>query len=168
LPEAADVATPVGIGWRSGAAFAPAALDPNGLAHAPTGVSRKRTVGFVRGLAQRSAGPYVQVLAFRVERFDEQGDRLPPVTVEMRGLGFKGSLNEGDQVEIAKKPKPGKVTRVPRLFNRTAASAFAVQTPPLWQRILQVPVTLMAIAVTLIVLGVFGYIIYALISGLLR
>jgi hypothetical protein len=42
----------------------------------------------------------IDVWTFRLERFDDKGNRLSPVAVEMRGLDFEGFINEGDQIEV--------------------------------------------------------------------
>jgi hypothetical protein len=38
---------------------------------------------------------------FRLERFDEKGDSLPAITVEIRSVtGFAGDLSEGDKISV--------------------------------------------------------------------
>lgn len=40
------------------------------------------------------------VWTFRLERYDQHGNRLAPVQIEMRGLAFEGSLTDGDSVRV--------------------------------------------------------------------
>lgn len=41
------------------------------------------------------------VVTFRVERYDQAGNRLAPLAVQMRGQTFEGVVSEGDWVEVA-------------------------------------------------------------------
>ncbi|MBE3201633.1 MULTISPECIES: hypothetical protein [Parafrankia] len=61
------------------------------------------------------------VWAFRIERYDSAGNRLPPVAVEMRARGFEGSLSEGDEVRVAGSWKDGTI-RAERIENLTTNS----------------------------------------------
>jgi hypothetical protein len=40
------------------------------------------------------------VWTFRLERFDNAGNRLNPVLVQMRGLRFEGGISDGDWVAV--------------------------------------------------------------------
>jgi hypothetical protein len=144
-PEAKEAAaTPVGVGWRPEPRAAESGIGPVSMGHEDPAVtgrpkfSRAATVGFVRGLTQRP-GPNGQVYTFRIEVHDSRGNRLPPVAVEMKGVSFEGILNEGDEVEIRARPRPGRVVRVHRLSNLTAGSVFAAKGIPLAWRVLVVP-----------------------------
>ena len=64
-------------------------------------------------------GKIVNVWSFRIERFDEAGNRLPPIQIEMRGSRFTGSIDEGDKVEIQGKWQEGKVMQVKEVTNLT-------------------------------------------------
>lgn len=67
---------------------------------APTGPLRV-VEGQVRGVQLRTEqqGDNSQViLSFRVERYDESGDRVQLIPAEMRGFGIEGSISDGDWV----------------------------------------------------------------------
>ncbi len=167
LPEAgARDAGPVGVGWRpaaSAAASAPAAVSDKRSARGSRpvrGPSGGVIVGHVRGLREKPENNFT-VYSFRVESFDELGNRLTPVTVEMRGISFEGSLNEGDEIEIQKKYRPGRTIKVSRLHNITAASPFKAREYPFFIRILTYPLT--AIGWLLTVAFIIGF-IYLLVS----
>ncbi|MGD1994178.1 MAG: hypothetical protein PVI59_13375 [Anaerolineae bacterium] len=118
----------------------------------------------MRGLSHHTA-QNKQVCSFRVEAFDAQGNRLPPITIQMKGIGFSGSLNEGDQVEVNKKPRPGKVIKVARLRNLTAGSTFKVRRHPLYIRVLAVPLTLIGLIITVAFVVGFFALIWMILSG---
>jgi hypothetical protein len=67
--------------------------------------------GQIRGIQQRTEsygeGNSSTVWTFRIERYDHSGNRLPPVAVQMRGIGFDGSLTEGDDVRVSGRWKHG-------------------------------------------------------------
>jgi hypothetical protein len=60
---------------------------------------------------------YGLVWTFRVDSWDESGVHQPPVTVEMRGHRFTGSIGEGDWVEIPGHWQPGEVVHIQSLRN---------------------------------------------------
>ncbi|MEV0125710.1 hypothetical protein AB0I16_29895 [Streptomyces sp. NPDC050703] len=69
------------------------------------------------------------VWTFRVERYDEAGNRISLVPVEMRGYKFEGALHEGDWVRAGGRVKGGTL-HVNRLANlTTGASVRAKGTP---------------------------------------
>lgn len=66
--------------------------------------------GQVRGIDRQLSEKEADVLHFRVERYDQNGNRLRPVPVELRSwTGFQGSLNEGDQVRVFGRWKDGQL-----------------------------------------------------------
>ena len=63
---------------------------------------------------------------FRVDSSDAAGMPQPPVAVEMRGFEFKGSVGDGDWVEIKGEWKPGEVFSVRSLKNISQNARVAV------------------------------------------
>jgi hypothetical protein len=61
----------------------------------------------------------LSIWTFVVDRYDEAGNRLTPVPVEMRGHKFNGVVDEGDTVEIDAKWKEGQTLLVKTLRNKT-------------------------------------------------
>lgn len=66
-----------------------------------------RMQGLARAVQQRTVGtkPPVEILQFRIERYDASGNRLPRVQVELRGniiMGSRisGQLSDNDEVEV--------------------------------------------------------------------
>ncbi|WP_115975597.1 hypothetical protein [Streptomyces sp. 3212.3] len=83
-------------------------------------------VGQARGIQQRSES-YGEngarsVLTFRIERYDRAGNRLRPVPVQMRTLGFDGSLSEGDEVSVTGQWKHGTL-HTSRMHNLTTGAS---------------------------------------------
>jgi hypothetical protein len=86
--------------------------------------------GEARGVQIRSAprqNGSIDILAFRVERFDQQEDRLAPIPAEMEGR-IRGVLNEGDRVEINADWRPGQTLAPKRFRNVTTGDEVAI--PP--------------------------------------
>ena len=106
----------------------------------------------------------MQIYSFRVETFDAQGNRQTPVTVEMKGLSFEGSLNEGDQVEINKKPRPAKAIKVKRLMNLTSGAVFKAKDLPLYVQIISIPATLISWIIWAAFIVGFFWLLFAIIS----
>ncbi len=140
LPEEPPVgaAGPAGAGWRpSGAPSTPPYVSPITPPPAqsqhppdfapprtkpPRRVSRGAIAGEVRGFNERAeaAGDkLLTVWTFRLERYDKAGNRLPPVAVQMSGMRFSGSINEGEWVEIPGKFREGRVMHVQEVRNLT-------------------------------------------------
>jgi plastocyanin len=57
------------------------------------------------------------IWSFRVDRLDDQGNKLSPVPVEMRGRRIEGALVEGDWVEVPGKWRPGETLETKRIRN---------------------------------------------------
>lgn len=92
-------------------------------------VLRGDLVGEVRGLRDRSEpGPGDEswtVLSFRLERYDDAGNRLTPVPVELRGTRFTGALSEGDWVEVDSRGRHEECVRVRAVFDATTGTVIA-------------------------------------------
>lgn len=63
----------------------------------------------------------VQVLTFRLERYDPRGDRLSPIGVEMRGPSISGVLSEGENAYVAGSYGSGTI-RADHIINRTTGA----------------------------------------------
>lgn len=95
---------------------APAASRPGAV----TGVARA-----IRERSEQSSNSETEhIVTFRVERFDDQGQALAPVPVEMRGLQFRGVLSDGDWVEIEGGFRPGQTLTPRAVQNLTTGGAF--------------------------------------------
>ena len=66
----------------------------------------------------------VEVLSFRVERYDGKGNRLTPVPVQISGKRFVGALQEGDQVRVKGDRNRNGILVVKQLENLTTRSTF--------------------------------------------
>jgi hypothetical protein len=62
-----------------------------------------------------------QVLTFRVEQYDEVGNRRDPVLVEMRALHISGRVDDGDEVEVTGRWRRG-VLHATRVRTSTGAT----------------------------------------------
>jgi hypothetical protein len=85
--------------------------------------------GVVRDLEQRvdwgSAGePAETTYVFRVALENERRETIALVPVEMRGLSFRGSLSEGDGVEIESPWRRGETLRPGTIVNLTTGGRF--------------------------------------------
>ncbi len=103
--------------------------------------------GIARAFEQRGDRDSAKtVMSFRVERHDGQGNRLPPVPVELRGVTFSGSLTDGDEVSVSGKWKHG-VLRVRRVSNLTTGAEIAGQSAGSWHRLRQAAVVVAGLGV---------------------
>jgi hypothetical protein len=86
---------------------------------------------------------------FRLERFDRNGNRLPPVPVEVRGKTMTGALSEGDWIRVSGSWTKGTtlvVREVQDLSTDTRVGAKATGC-------LTLPVILVAIVIVFIAIG---------------
>jgi ribosomal protein L40E len=97
----------------------------------PRHVARSgKTVGVVRGVRERTEQSgyqnhkMVNIVTFRVERYDEEGHALPPIPVEMEARRFQGILSEGDWVELPGRWQPGETLHLRQVRNLTTGSNF--------------------------------------------
>lgn len=63
----------------------------------------------------------LQVLTFRLERYDARGDRLRPVAVQMRGPSIAGVLSEGENASAVGSYRSG-IIYADRIINRTTGA----------------------------------------------
>lgn len=87
----------------------------------------------MRGVQSRTEHPresdYETVWTFRIERYDEAGNRVLLVPVEMRGYSFEGAVSEGDWVRAYGKMKKGSL-HASRLENLTSGAGVKAKTVP--------------------------------------
>jgi hypothetical protein len=63
-----------------------------------------------------------QILAFRLDRFDDEGRPLPSVPVEMRGLHLQGQISDGEWVEVPGNWQAGELFTPRRIRNLTTGT----------------------------------------------
>ncbi|WP_328512899.1 hypothetical protein OHB25_59145 [Streptomyces mirabilis] len=78
---------------------------------------------------RRGEADFETVWSFRLERYDDAGQRVMLIPVEMRGLGFEGSIHDGDQVRTCGRMRGGTL-RVKRLENVTTGAAVQAKRTP--------------------------------------
>jgi hypothetical protein len=107
-------------------------------------------VGQVRGLESTTAPHWSNhqetVLSFFVERFDEEGDRILLVPVELRGLKIRGVLREGSRVEVSGRRRSGTV-RAKRIVDLDTQAEITGEGIPAFVKVL------IAVIVVVIVVG---------------
>jgi hypothetical protein len=147
-----DDLQPPGAGWHPEPQEPSAgATGPRILAHDSAG--RGNIVGMIRNIQGRSeqglTGRPDMVWNFRLERFDRNGNRLPPVPVEVRGKTMTGALSEGDWIRVSGSWTKGTtlvVREVQDLSTDTRVGAKATGC-------LTLPVILVAIVIVFIAIG---------------
>jgi hypothetical protein len=153
--EAGSQSTFAGSGWKAPAAAEPAELvsrPPQAPAtHAAAGST---IVGEARGVRERHE-PHGSsrdeiVWTFRVERHDQLGNRLPPVSVEMRGYRFDGALQDGDWVELDGQAQDGTL-RARSLRNLTTGSQVRAHGTPLAAKLIVAAIAVVVLAVFLVI-----------------
>jgi hypothetical protein len=97
-----------------------AAIDRNG------GNVRGEVRGFRERIEQKGSNRHGTlapdtIWTFRVERYQD-GVRLSPIPVEMRGNRFNGFINEGDTVEVLDSWREGETLQTNKIFNVTNQS----------------------------------------------
>lgn len=152
---------PSGQGWRP----APAPTEPDEQQRGKTSgltvesaARRGETVGEARAVQMRTE-QYGQnqirnVLTFRLERHDREGNRLPPVSVEMRGLSFEGVLVDGDWVSVSGKWRDGTLT-ARKLRNLTSGGTLRTRSYRLLQTVVFIVIFAIALAIVLTALRLF-------------
>lgn len=101
----------------------------------------------------RGENQFEAIWTFRVERYDAAGDRISLVPVEMRGLTFEGSLDDGDWVRADGRMKSGTL-RATRLENLTTGARVRARGTP--KPVLVVACVLMAAIAAFIAWGFYG------------
>ncbi|MFC8392514.1 hypothetical protein [Streptomyces sp. NPDC057238] len=89
---------------------------------------------------------------FRIERYDAAGSRTVLIPVEMRGLTFHGSIQEGDLVRVRGKVKNGTL-RATKLDNLTTGAGVHAKG---------IPKAAYIAAVVIFVLGVLALILWTI------
>jgi hypothetical protein len=119
-----------------------------------------KAAGVARSVNLRSEtfgqGASRQILTFRLEQYDDHGNRMTPIPVEMRVLSVMGQLSEGEQVMVKGRWRHG-VLRTRRIHN---LSTGAVITAPFRSRSVKWMVWPLGLA-ALVVVGI-------LVSGVIR
>jgi hypothetical protein len=125
---------------------------------------RSAITGEARGFQSRteSRGPQSPaeiVWTFRVERYDTDGNRLPPVPVEMRSDSFEGFINEGDVVAVPGRWREGQILHATTLRNITTGALVTARSGVNWLTVVK---TLAALA---ILLGGWAVLAYGVSGG---
>jgi hypothetical protein len=76
-----------------------------------------KPTGVVRGLEEQRTAFGLTSRTFRLERYTDDGLPLPQIVIELRGRRFRGTLREADVVEVPRRVRLGKVTKVSRIAN---------------------------------------------------
>ncbi|NUU21918.1 MAG: hypothetical protein HOV68_10460 [Streptomycetaceae bacterium] len=117
--------------------------------------------GQVRGIQVRSEyrgeSQSEAIWTFRVERYDNAGNRVLLVPVEMRGLTFEGSVGDGDWVRMRGRMKAGTL-RVTRLENLTTGASVQAKRLPK-------AVLIAAIVVAVAIAAWIAWIVYQVVTA---
>ena len=121
------------------------------MAGAPKGM--RVVEGHARGLqtrSERTGDASESVWTFRVERYDDAGNRVLLVPVEMRGLSFQGSLSDGDTVRAHGRVRSGTL-QADRVENLTTGATIEAKRVP---KALKVLFGILFAAVVVFIVGV--------------
>jgi pSer/pThr/pTyr-binding forkhead associated (FHA) protein len=125
-----DYVDPRGKGWTGFADGEP--VEPNdALSRRPAkSIEAKpgHILGEVRGFQSRTETELDRpriVWTFRLQRYDSAGNSLRPVSVQIKGFEFHGSISDGDLVEVEGDATAGTLA-VEELFNHTTDSRVTV------------------------------------------
>ncbi|MFK3735051.1 zinc ribbon domain-containing protein [Streptomyces sp. NPDC088090] len=125
-----DIGAPAGPGTGAPAGPPPPGGGPEPGAYSSGTVGRSargrgpdgELTGVVRDFQQRREqwgnDAEMEIWHFRIERYDESGNKLAVVPVEMRGFSFVGSVSNGDHVHVRGRWRDGTL-RVDELANLT-------------------------------------------------
>jgi hypothetical protein len=145
LPEA-GAASPGGVGWEPGTSSGTPISSRK-----PSWSSNYHVTGEARQVQQRGDVGNETVWTFRIQRYDAAGNRLQPVPVEMRGMRFKGSIGEGDIVQLPGRWQPGSIACPHRVKNLSTGCTVKAGTP--------LSVKIVQVIVLLIVLLIVGFVV---------
>ncbi len=90
-----------------------------------------------------------QVLSFRLDRFDDEGRPLPSIRVEMRGVSLRGSVSDGETVEVPGASRAGQLLKAKRIQNVSTGSQ-VLATSSIWPKVRK------GLVVVLVLLVFFG------------
>lgn len=108
-------------------------------------------MGVVRGFTSRQepwGEGHRDIWQFRVERFDADGNKLVPIPVEMRGLSYRGSVSNGDEVRVHGRWRDGTL-QVENVTNLSTSAQVRAKS----YKGLQTLATVFVIIIGLIVVG---------------
>jgi hypothetical protein len=151
-----DLPGPAGRGWKPpddrGVPSPPPSLQTVLASHALVGVARDVHLDVEHSYEEQRP---VKVLSFRIERYDEGGNRVTPVQVQMRGRVLDGRVTDGDWIAVATVPNPGETLLVDAVENVTTQTSVRMRgtRPPRWL----VVIFLLVLAGVLAILGVVIY-----------
>lgn len=93
--------------------------------------------GMVRAVQMRTEERSTKgsVLIFRLERYDDSGKRVMLLPVEMRAIGFEGSIHDGDWASVSGRMRTGTL-HADRVRNVTTGAEVRGKQTPKWQLIL--------------------------------
>lgn len=106
--------------------------------------------------------PSITIWTWSLERFDEKGNALALVPVEMRSHSISGFLVNGNEVEIPVVYRPGQLIYPEKVFNRTTQSWISVAKPQTGRGLL---ILLLFPFIALAVFGFFGGVLYLVINA---
>jgi hypothetical protein len=141
MPTApAGRAGPAGVAWEpapganlgANAGAKQGTASPQRAARPQWTASGNRVIGEAREVRQRAESEGAinwSISSFRVERYDQAGNRMQPVPVEMRATKFDGTLSEGDWVEIPGTWQPGQVMKPKRVNDLTTGAQVSGSVP---------------------------------------
>jgi hypothetical protein len=79
--------------------------------------------GIVSGFQERTEPiRHGLVWTFRIDQYDEAGNLVERIPVEMRGLGFNGMIRDGETISVSGRWRPGGILRPKRVLNETTRS----------------------------------------------
>lgn len=179
-------AGPGGVGWQSSTTINPslpipvpqgavASSSPSAPPIQPGG--HGGIVGIARNVQQMSEqsgymsggwggrqGAYgysVQVLKFRLEQYDQSGNRTRMMDVEMRGLSIPGRIIDGDWVEVFGRVEGGLI-HAKRIANLTTGAIVKTRGIPIAIKVF------MVIIAIVVVIG-FAFVVYLIVfQGILN